>query len=159
METTVRSARPGDEEHIFRLVRELAQFEQLEHQLVGNAAALGSHLFGERPAAEALIAERGSDVVGYALFFTTYSTFLTRPGIYLEDLYVSEPERGTGVGKALLRRVAQLACERNAGRLEWSVLDWNQRAIDFYVASGAKVLPDWRICRVTGAELARLGAG
>lgn len=159
METTIRSAHPGDEEHIFRLVRELALFEKLEHQLVGSAAALGSHLFGERPAAEALIAERSSDVVGYALFFTTYSTFLTRPGIYLEDLYVSEAERGTGVGKALLRRVAQVAGERQAGRLEWSVLDWNQRAIDFYVASGAKVLPEWRICRVTGAELERLAAG
>lgn len=158
MEPTIRSARPGDEEHIFRLVRELARFEQLEHELIGSAAALGGHLFGDKPAAEALIAERGEAVVGYALFFTTYSTFLTRPGIYLEDLYVTEAERGTGVGKALLRRVAQLACERNAGRLEWSVLDWNQRAIDFYVASGAKLMHDWRICRVTGPELARLGA-
>ncbi len=159
METTIRPARPGDEQHIFRLVRELAQFEKLEHQLTGTAAALGVHLFGERPAAEALIAERSSGVVGYALFFATYSTFLTRPGLYLEDLYVSEAERGTGVGTALLRRVAQLACERDAGRLEWSVLDWNQRAIEFYIASGAQLLPDWRICRVTGAELARLGVG
>lgn len=158
MGTTIRFARPGDEEHIFRLVRELAQFEKLEHELTGSAAALREHLFGDRPAAEALVAERGNHVVGYALFFTTYSTFLTRPGIYLEDLYVSESERGKGVGKALLRRVAQLARERNAGRLEWSVLDWNQRAIDFYVASGAKLLPEWRTCRVTGAALERLGA-
>ena len=157
METTIRSAQPGDEEQIFRLLRELAQFEKLGHELTGSAEALGLHLFGERPAAEALVAERAS-VIGYALFYPTYSTFLTRPGIYLEDLYVIEAERGTGVGKALLRRVAQLACERNAGRLEWSVLDWNQRAIDFYVQSGAQLLHDWRVCRVTGASLQRLGA-
>jgi len=159
MEITIRSARPGDEEHIFRLLEELARFEMLEHELSGSAADLRVHLFGERPVAEALVAERGEAVIGYALFYTTYSTFLTRPGIYLEDLYVTEAERGTGVGKALLRRVARVACERNAGRLEWAVLDWNQHAIDFYVASGAKLMPDWRLCRVTGASLTRLGAG
>lgn len=159
METTIRPARPGDEEHIFRLLRELARFEMLEHQLTGSADALGRHLFGERPAAEALVAGRGEAVIGYALFFTTYSTFLTRPGLYLEDLYVTEAERGTGVGKALLGEVARIACARSAGRLEWSVLDWNQRAIDFYAARGATLMHDWRICRVAGAELARLGAG
>ena len=156
--TTIRPARPGDEAHIFRLLAELARFEKLEHELIGTAEALALHLFGERPAAEALVAERSDTVVGYALFFTTYSTFLTRPGIWLEDLYVTEAERGTGVGKALLRAVAEVACGRGAGRLEWSVLDWNQRAIDFYVASGAKLMHDWRICRVTGDELVRLGA-
>lgn len=159
MALTVRPARPGDEQHIFRLLRELARFEKLEHELTGSAEALASHLFGERPAAEVLVAERGGALIGYALFFTTYSTFLTRPGIYLEDLYVTEAERGTGVGKALLGGVARIACARGAGRLEWSVLDWNQRAIDFYVASGAELMHEWRICRVTGSELARLGAG
>jgi GNAT superfamily N-acetyltransferase len=157
MATTIRPARPGDEEHIFRLLRELARFEKLEHELTGSAEALGVFLFGERPAAEALVAVRDNTLIGYALFFTTFSTFLTRPGIYLEDLYVTEAERGTGVGKALLRGVAEVACARDAGRLEWSVLDWNKVAIDFYVASGAKLMDDWRICRVTGPELARLG--
>ena len=159
MATSIRPARPGDEQHIFRMLRELARFERLEHEVTGTADALGRHLFGERPVAEALIAERGDAVVGYALFYTTYSTFLTRPGLFLEDLYVTETARGTGVGKALLRDVARVARARGAGRLEWSVLDWNERAIDFYVASGASLLTDWRTCRITGHELEQLGAG
>lgn len=158
METTIRPARPGDEREIFRLLRELAVFEKLEHELTGSSDELAGHLFGERPAAEALVAERAGRVVGYALFFSTYSTFLTRPGLYLEDLYVSESERGTGVGKSLLRQVARIAVERQAGRLEWSVLDWNRRAIEFYEACGASVMADWRTCRVMGLELQKLAA-
>jgi len=159
MAISIRPALPGDEKHIFRMIAELARFESLEHEVTGTAETLGRHLFGERPVAEALIAERAEVVVGYALFYTTYSTFLTRPGLFLEDLYVTEAERGTGVGKALLRGVARVARSRDAGRLEWSVLDWNKRAIDFYVASGATLLTDWRTCRITGQKLEQLGAG
>jgi GNAT superfamily N-acetyltransferase len=146
---SIRSARPGDEVVLFELIQELARFERLTHQVKGSASELARDLFGQRPAAEALIAERDGRALGYALFFTTYSTFLTRPGLYLEDLYVRESERGQGVGKALLERVIELARERGAGRLEWSVLDWNSNAIAFYEKMGATVLPDWRICRVT----------
>jgi GNAT superfamily N-acetyltransferase len=149
---SIRSARPGDEVVLFELIQELAHFEHLTHQVTGSADLLARDLFGDRPAAEALVAERDGRVLGFALFFATYSTFLTRPGLYLEDLYVRESERGHGVGKALLERVMGLARERGAGRLEWSVLDWNANAIAFYEKMGATVLPDWRICRVTFSD-------
>lgn len=149
---TIRAARPGDEAALFELIRELAEFERLTHLVTGSPAELGRDLFGEHPVAEALLAERDSVALGFALFFRSYSTFLTRPGLYLEDLYVRESERGRGIGKALLERVIAIARERGAGRLEWSVLDWNARAIAFYEKMGAKVLPDWRICRVTFSD-------
>jgi GNAT superfamily N-acetyltransferase len=144
----VRAAARGDEHAIFDLVRALAAYEKLESSVVGSAEALAEHLFGARPVAEALLAERAGAPIGFALFFTTYSTFLTRPGLYLEDLFVLERERGSGVGKALLGEVIRLARERGSGRLEWSVLDWNAPAIAFYERMGAQVLPDWRICRI-----------
>jgi GNAT superfamily N-acetyltransferase len=144
----VRAAVRGDEHAIFELVRALAVYEKLESSVVGSAEALAEHLFGARPVAEALLAERARTPIGFALFFTTYSTFLTRPGLYLEDLFVLEHERGSGVGKALLGEVIRLARERGSGRLEWSVLDWNAPAINFYERMGAQVLPDWRICRI-----------
>lgn len=144
----IRAARRGDEQALFELISELAHFEKLEHSVTGNAERLAEHLFAERPVAEALLAERGAVAVGFALFFTSYSTFLTRPGIYLEDLFVRESERGRGVGRALLSEVRRIAAARGAGRLEWSVLDWNERAIRFYEQIGATVLPDWRICRI-----------
>jgi GNAT superfamily N-acetyltransferase len=137
---------------LFELIQELAHFEHLASQVTGSANELARDLFGERRAAEALVAERDGRVLGFALFFTTYSTFLTRPGLYLEDLYVRESERGRGIGKALLERLIELARERGAGRLEWSVLDWNANAITFYEKMGATVLPDWRICRVTFSD-------
>ncbi len=114
------------------------------------------HLFGSRPYAEAIVAEANSLIVGFALFFSNYSTFLTKPGIYLEDVFVLPEYRRQGIGKALLIYLGKLALERDVGRLEWSVLDWNQSAIDFYQTMGAKVLPDWRICRVTGDALKNL---
>ncbi len=114
------------------------------------------HLFGSRPYAEAIVAEANSLIVGFALFFSNYSTFLTKPGIYLEDVFVLPEYRRQGIGKALLIYLGKLALERDAGRLEWSGLDWNQSAIDFYQTMGAKVLPDWRICRVTGDALKNL---
>ncbi|HEY5088704.1 MAG TPA: GNAT family N-acetyltransferase [Polyangia bacterium] len=145
---TIRPAVPGDEHALFDLVRALARFERLEHTVTGSGEALGRHLFAER-AAEALIAEDGAQAVGFALFFRTYSTFLTRPGVYLEDLFVRESHRRRGLGRALLSEVRRLAEARGAGRLEWSVLDWNAGAIAFYEQFGATVLPQWRICRVT----------
>lgn len=145
----IRSATLGDEHALFELVRQLAVFERLEHAVTGSAALLARDLFGERPKAEALIAEKSGSAVGFALFFTNYSTFLTRPGIYLEDLFVVESERGKGIGRALLSELIRLSAERGAGRLEWSVLDWNENAIAFYERLGAKMLPDWRICRMT----------
>ena len=118
---------------------------------------LRPQLFGERPAAEALVAERGGEVVAFALFFTNFSTFLAQPGLYLEDLYVKPEHRGAGIGEALLKRLAQLAVERGCGRFEWSVLDWNENAIRFYERMGATVMPEWRICRVTGDALQAMG--
>lgn len=144
----IRAARRGDEVELFGLVRELARFERLEHKLSGSAEALGEHLFGPNPVAHALLAEVDAQAIGFALFFTNYSTFLTRPGIYLEDLFVLENYRNRGVGKALLDAVRDTARARGAGRLEWSVLDWNQNAIAFYERFGATVMPEWRICRV-----------
>jgi GNAT superfamily N-acetyltransferase len=115
--------------------------------------ALAEHLFGARPVAEARVVEVGGEIVAFALFFTNYSTFLGQPGIWLEDLYVRPAQRGSGLGKALLEHLGRLAAERGCGRFEWSVLDWNERAIRFYEGLGATVLPDWRICRITGERL------
>lgn len=156
-EFSIRPARPGDEHAIFSLISALAEFEQLSHAVTGNAEQLAVHLFGARPAAEALVAESESgELVGFALFFHNYSTFLTRPGLYLEDLFVLPAQRRLGIGRALLRAVARLAVERGCGRFEWSVLDWNANAINFYESLGASVLPEWRICRVAGDALGKL---
>ena len=144
----VRPAVAGDEGALFDMIQELARFERLEALVTGGAAALREHLFGERPVAAALIAEAEQAPAGYALFFTTYSTFLTRPGVYLEDLFVRESHRARGIGRALLAEVRRVAEARGAARLEWSVLDWNERAIQFYRSFGAEVLPDWRVFRL-----------
>lgn len=156
---TIRPAVPGDVPDIWELIRELAEYEKLEHQIEGDRAALREHLFGERPYIEALVAERAGQVDGYALFFYNYSTFLTRPGLYLEDLYVRPQARGRGLGRALLVHLGALALARGAGRFEWTVLDWNESAIRFYESLGAEVLPDWRVCRVTGPALRKLANG
>lgn len=155
----VRLATPPDVPHLFDLIKALAEYEKLSHAVTGDVASLESHLFGSRPYAEALVAEIDALIVGFALFFPNYSTFLTKPGIYLEDLFVLPEYRGQGIGKALLTHLAKLAVERDCGRLEWSVLDWNELAIGFYRRIGATVLPDWRICRVTGQELTDLASG
>ena len=151
---TLRPATPADVPAIVGLITELAVFEKLEHLVVVTPESLLPQLFGPRPAAECVVGEVDGRVVAFALFFHNFSTFLGRPGLYLEDLYVQPAHRGTGLGKALLRHLGALAVERGCGRFEWSVLDWNQRAIDFYQAMGATVMPDWRICRVTGDALA-----
>lgn len=153
---TLRAAEPRDVDAIVRLIRELAEFERLTHLLEVTPERLAPQMFGPRPAVEAVVAQAEGQVVGYALFFPTFSTFLARPGLWLEDLYVQPDWRGRGIGQALLAHLAALARTRGCGRFEWSVLDWNERAIRVYEGLGATVMPDWRICRVTGAPLAAL---
>ena len=159
---TMRPAELRDVGAIVQLIRDLAEFEQLTHLLQVTPEKLRPQLFGERPAAEALVAEigdgkGGGEVVAFALFFTNFSTFLALPGLYLEDLYVKPGQRGSGIGRALLTRLAALAVERQYGRFEWSVLDWNEHAIRFYPGMGATVMPEWRICRVSGDALQAMG--
>jgi len=153
---SIRAATPADVGAVFALMYELAEFEKLTHLFVATESSLHDALFGARPAAEALVAEQAGEVVGYALFFHNFSTFLAKRGLYLEDLYVRPALRGSGLGTKLLKKLAALAVERQCGRFEWSVLDWNQNAIDFYEKMGATVLPDWRVVRVTGDSLNRL---
>jgi GNAT superfamily N-acetyltransferase len=150
----LRPAEARDAEAIVGLVTELAEFEKLTHQLELTAERLQRHLFGARPAAEAVVAEVDGTVVAYAIFFTNFSTFLAKPGLYLEDLYVQPRHRGAGLGKALLRHLGAIAVERDYGRFEWTVLDWNEPAIRFYQRMGAALLPEWRICRIEGEALA-----
>lgn len=155
---TVRAAELRDVDAIVGLIRELAEFEKLTHLLQVTPQTLRPHLFGDKPVAEALVAEVDGRAVAFALYFTNFSTFLAKPGLYLEDLYVQPAQRGSGIGRALLSRLGAIAVARGYGRFEWSVLDWNQNAIDFYEKMGATVMPDWRICRVSGDALARFGA-
>ena len=155
---TLRAAEERDVAAIVGLIRELAEFEKLTHLLQVTPEKLRPQLFGQKPVVEALVAERDGVVVAFALFFTNFSTFLAKPGLYLEDLYVQPTQRGLGIGKALLTRLAQIAVERDYGRFEWSVLDWNEHAIRFYKSMGANVMTEWQICRVTGPDLALLGA-
>ncbi|MFZ3323565.1 MAG: GNAT family N-acetyltransferase [Usitatibacter sp.] len=154
----IRPAVRGDAPEIIRLVKELAEYEKLAHLAVGTPRMVTEALFGERPAAEAMMAERGGRAVGFALYFTTFSTFLCKPGLYLEDLFVEPAHRGHGIGKALLARLAALAVERDCGRLEWRVLDWNTPSIKFYESLGAKLMPEWELVRMTAPEFAVLAA-
>lgn len=152
----IRAAQPQDTNTIFSLIQGLAEYEKLSHAVTGNPQLLHEHLFGERPYIEAILAELENKIVGFALFFPNYSTFLTKPGIYIEDIFVLPENRRQGIGKALLKKVAQIAIERDCGRLEWSVLDWNLPAQKFYLSLGASILEDWRICRVTEQDLNQL---
>ncbi|MBI5504371.1 MAG: GNAT family N-acetyltransferase [Deltaproteobacteria bacterium] len=157
-ETT--SVRPGcvdDVPFVFEGIRALAEFEALSHEFHGSAERLRDHLFGSLRCAELLIAEAEGRRAGYALFFTTYSTFLTRPGLFLEDIYVVPHARRRGVARALLGELARLAVARECGRLEWSVLDWNQRAIALYESVAAAPVRGWTSYRLDGPALARLG--
>jgi GNAT superfamily N-acetyltransferase len=155
----IAPATPADVPVILQLIRELAEFERLLDQVTATEEQLRDGLFGPKPSAEVIVArlQPGGEVAGFALFFHNFSTFLAKPGIYLEDLYVRQRYRGHGIGEALLRRLARLALERNCGRLEWSVLDWNHRAIDFYKSLGAVPMHEWTMYRVTGSALERLG--
>ena len=153
---TIAPATPDDVPAILAMIRELAQYEKLLDKVQATEASLRRDLFGPRQYAEVLMGRLEGRAVGYALFFHNYSTFLAQPGIYLEDIYVQPAARGRGVGKALLTAVARTARERNCGRLEWSVLDWNQPSIDFYVSLGAKPLDDWTMYRLDESAIAAL---
>ncbi|MEA5514655.1 GNAT family N-acetyltransferase [Nodularia sp. UHCC 0506] len=152
----LRFAEPGDSNVLFDLIQGLANYEKLSHAVTGNVSDLKEHLFGSPKYVEAILAEYAGQAVGFALFFHNYSTFLTKPGIYLEDLFVLPEYRRQGIGKALLSKLAQIAIERDCGRLEWSVLDWNESAQAFYRSMGAAILDEWRICRVTEEAMQEL---
>jgi GNAT superfamily N-acetyltransferase len=171
----IRSARPPDVPALFTLIRALARYERLEHEVVGTEVDLREHLFGAHPRAEVALVEGGvnhaarppegrseadgnGEIAAFALFFHNYSTFLCKPGLYLEDLFVLPEHRRRGYGSALLRHLAQVALARGCGRFEWSVLEWNEPALAFYRSLGAQTLDDWRILRVTGDALKKLAA-
>jgi GNAT superfamily N-acetyltransferase len=159
---SIRVAGESDIPLILQFIRDLAEYEKLSHMVVATEDILRRTLFGRPRFAEVLIGEAGGDPAGFALFFHNFSTFLGRPGIYLEDLFVKPQYRGRGYGKALLARLASIAKSRDCGRLEWAVLTWNEPSIEFYKSLGAKPLDEWKVFRLTGEaldKLARLGAG
>ncbi len=153
---SIRFAKQDDVPEIKNLITELARFEKLEHEVVATEALLTESLFGPKPSAEVLMGEVDGQVVGFALFFENYSTFLARKGLYLEDLFVRPEFRSRGYGKIFLAKLAEIALERNAGRLDWWVLDWNQKAIDFYESIGAKAQSDWTVYRLNTKEMKTL---
>ncbi|HET6958258.1 MAG TPA: GNAT family N-acetyltransferase [Vicinamibacterales bacterium] len=157
-ETTIRIERATERDVplILELIKGLAVYEKLAHEVTATEAGLRETLFGARPAADVIIAYAGDTPAGFALFFPNYSTFLGKPGLYLEDLFVRPEYRGQGLGLALMKRLAQIAVERGCGRFEWSVLDWNEPAIGFYKSLGAKLMDGWSIVRVNGEALTRL---
>jgi len=155
----IRSATAADCATILAFIRELAEYEKLLHEVVATEATLHATLFGACPAAEVVIAEVDGAPVGFALFFTSYSTFLAKPGLYLEDLFVRSAARGRGVGLALMRHLAELCIARDYGRFEWSVLDWNEPALRFYARLGAKPQAEWTVQRLVGEPLRSLAEG
>lgn len=159
MTISIRPATPADLSLIAQLIRDLADYEKLAHEVRFDEAVLGQKLFGARAYAEVVIGELDGAPQGFALFFHNFSTFEGKPGIYLEDLFVRPDARGSGLGKALLSHLAMLAVERDCARLEWSVLDWNEPAIGFYKKLGARLMDDWTVMRVDGPALQQLGAG
>lgn len=153
MSCSIRTASIADVPLILEFIRGLADYEKLSHEVVATEAALRATLFGSPPAAHVVIAEVDGRPAGFALYFFNYSTFLAKPGLYLEDLFVKPEFRGAGTGKALLLHLAKIANARGCGRMEWSVLDWNEPAIKFYDALGARRMTEWQICRLTGPAL------
>ena len=156
---SIRPAAPADVPLILTFIHELATYEKLAHEVVATERDMHDALFGDRPIIETVIASLDGEPVGYALFFSTFSTFLGKPGLYLEDLYVRPAARGFGVGRKLLEHLARLTVDRGWGRLEWSVLDWNEPSIAFYKKMGAKAMDEWTIFRLTGKNLKRLALG
>lgn len=152
----IRRAQPGDELTIVELVRELADYERAPEEAIATPAQIRAALFGDRPTAEAVLAEWEGRTAGFALWFHNFSTWLGKPGLYLEDLFVRESLRGRGIGKALLLHLVGIARERDCGRMEWSVLDWNRPAIDFYESLGAKPMDEWTVYRLDARTLAGL---
>ena len=153
---TIRRGTRRDVPTILALIRGLAEYERLLPEMKATAARIRHHGFGRRPYFETLICRRGARPIGFALYFFTYSTFVGRPSLYLEDLFVLPQERGKGTGKALLRALAKIAVKRRCGRMEWAVLDWNRPAIRFYERLGARLRKEWILTRITGAPLRRL---
>ncbi|MEL6778119.1 MAG: GNAT family N-acetyltransferase [Cyanobacteria bacterium J06597_16] len=153
---TIRLATPADVSSIYSLIQALSEYEKLAHEMVGTEADLHKGLFGEKPFAEALVAEVEGEAVGVALYFYNFSTFLMKPGIYLEDLFVLPDYRKQGIATALLKELASRAVNQGCGRLEWSVLDWNVDAIAVYKKRGAVLMDDWTVCRVDGDALVSL---
>jgi GNAT superfamily N-acetyltransferase len=158
MTPTIRPAAAADLPLIAQFIRDLAEYEKLAHEVRFDEAVLGDRLFGRRPYAEVLIGEIDGAPQGFALFFHNFSTFEGKPGVYLEDLFVRPEARGSGLGKALLKRLAQIAIERDCARLEWWVLDWNEPAIGFYKKLGAKPMDEWTTFRVEGDALKSLAS-
>lgn len=158
-DVTIRRATPDDIPVMLGFIRELAEYERLAHEVRGTEELLREEMFGERPVVEAIIARVGEEPAGWALYFHNFSTFLTRRGLYLEDLYVQPRWRGRGIGRTLLAELARIAVARRCGRLEWVVLDWNEPAIRFYRRLGAESLDDWTIFRLAGDALTRLAEG
>ncbi len=154
---TLRWAEPQDVDTILRLITELAEYERLAHEVVATKEGLKRWLFDE-PQAECIIANREGRDVGFAIFFTNFSTFLAKPGIYLEDLFVEPSSRGKGIGKALMRRIAQITIERGYARFDWAVLDWNEPSIEFYRSLGAVPMDTWTVQRLTGEALAQFAS-
>jgi GNAT superfamily N-acetyltransferase len=152
----IRFAQADDSAAILGFIQELAEYEKLAHEVVADEPQLRATLFGHRPAAEVLLAKLAGLPVGFALFFQTYSTFLARPGLYLEDLFVRPSARGRGVGAALMAACARIAIQRGYGRFEWSVLDWNEPALRFYATLGSKQMSEWTVQRLTGSPLTEL---
>lgn len=161
MALDIRPAELKDVPIVLGLIRGLAEYENLLHEFEASEERIRAAFFPKegKPAAECVLAWEGGDAVGFAVFFTTFSTFLAKPGVYLEDIFVRPEMRKRGIGRKLLLHVARLANERGCGRMEWTVLDWNKPALEFYASIGAKRLDEWRICRLTGADLARWGGG
>ncbi len=155
----IRTARPDDIPALLGMIRELADFENLSDQVVATEADYQESLFGEKPAAEALIVEADGEIIGYAIFFRTFSTFIGKAGLWLEDLYVKPQFRNKGIGKKLLQSGAEIARKEKAGRYEWCVLDWNKNAIELYEKAGGKILDEWRIVRMEGKEIEQLSEG
>ena len=158
MSLIIRAATPEDVPELLRLIRGLAAYEKLEHEVTASEDKLRASLFGPRQVAEAVLGEEAGRAVGLAVYFHNYSTFRANAGLYLEDLFVEPAHRGKGYGKALLLHVAGIAARRGCERMEWSVLDWNEPAIGFYRGLGAVVMDDWRICRLTGENLRKAAA-
>ena len=154
----IRFATPDDAPSILAFIRELAEYEKLLHEVVADEQAIRATVFGAQPAAEVLIADLATTPVGFALFFPTYSTFLAKPGLWLEDLFVRPAARGKGVGGALMAALARVCVQRSYGRFEWSVLDWNKPALDFYATLGAQPMSEWTEQRVTGPALDALAS-
>ncbi len=154
MNFTIQPATPADVPVIFDLIKQLAVYEKLEHMVVGNEAMLHDALFGTKPVCECVVGREDGVPVGFALYFSTFSTFLTKPGLYLEDLFVVPDKRGAGYGKALLKHLAQLAQDRGCGRFEWRVLDWNEPSIKFYESIGGEIMKEWWLVRMTADRIA-----